>query len=126
MTLYQVPHLALGAEMTENFHERTRIVAYRQFFGTAGGAVASIVGLGYFFSDAIGGRLAVENYTPYAITLGVLMVVTIFYSAWGTQKEVPFLRIRRQSRRLIPWRKSCWTCVRDSRIAPSGGCSSVF
>ena len=91
MTLYHVPHLALGAEMTENFHERTRIVAFRQFFGTAGGAVASIVGLGYFFSDANGGRLAVENYTPYAITLGVLMVVTIIYSAWGTQKEVPFL-----------------------------------
>ena len=28
MTLYHVPHLALGAELTENFHERTRIVAF--------------------------------------------------------------------------------------------------
>lgn len=91
MTLYHVPHLALGAEMTENFQERTRIVAYRQFFGTFGGAAASVIGLGYFFSDANGGRLAVENYTPYALTLAVLMVVTIWYSAWGTQKEIPFL-----------------------------------
>jgi Na+/melibiose symporter-like transporter len=91
MTLYHVPHLALGAEMTENYQERTRIVAFRQFFGTSGGAMASIVGLGYFFSDANGGRLAVENYSPYAMTLGVLMVVTIWWSAWGTQKEIPHL-----------------------------------
>ena len=91
MTLYHVPHLALGAEMTENYSERTKIVAYRQFFGTAGGAAASVIGLGYFFSDAEGGRLAVENYSPYALTLAVLMVVTIWWSAWGTQKEVPHL-----------------------------------
>jgi Na+/melibiose symporter-like transporter len=27
MTLYHVPHLALGAELTKNFHQRTKIVA---------------------------------------------------------------------------------------------------
>jgi Na+/melibiose symporter-like transporter len=29
MTLYHVPHLALGAELTSDFVERTSIVAYR-------------------------------------------------------------------------------------------------
>ena len=91
MTLYHVPHLALGAELTENFAERTRIVAYRQFFGTFGSASAVVIGLGYFFADANGGRLTVENYMPYAITLALLMVVTIWYSAYGTQKEIPHL-----------------------------------
>jgi len=93
MTLYHVPHLALGAELTENFQERTRIVAYRQFFGTLGSASAVVIGLGYFFSDENGGRLSVENYTPYAITLGILMVITIWYSAWGTQREIPYLSV---------------------------------
>jgi Na+/melibiose symporter-like transporter len=91
MTLYHVPHLALGAELTENFQERTRIVGFRQFFSTFGGAAASVIGLGYFFADDHGGRLTIENYTPYAITLGLLMVITIWYSAWGTQKEIPHL-----------------------------------
>ena len=91
MTLYHVPHLALGAEMTENFRERTTIVAFRQFFGVFGGAAAILVGLEVFFSDEKGGRLAVENYMPYALTLAVVMVVTIWYSAWGTQKEIPHL-----------------------------------
>ena len=91
MTLYHVPHLALGAELTENFQERTRIVAFRQFFSTFGNAAAVVIGLGLFFADEHGGRLAIENYTPYAITLGALMVITIWYSAIGTQKEIPRL-----------------------------------
>lgn len=96
MTLYHVPHLALGAELTENFQERTRIVAYRQFFGTFGTAAASVIGLGYFFSDAQGGRLEVDNYLPFALTLAFLMVITIWYSAWGTQKEIPRLSIPKE------------------------------
>ena len=91
MTLFHVPHLALGAEMTENRNERNRIVAYRQFFGTLGVAAVWLAGFGFFFSDARGGNMAVENYTPFAITLGLLMAATIWCSAWGTQKEVPFL-----------------------------------
>ena len=91
MTLYHVPHLALGAELTEHFDERTRIVAYRQFFGTLGSAGVYAIGLGYFFADDRGGRLAIENYAPFALTMGVLMLVTIWYSAYGTQKEVPYL-----------------------------------
>lgn len=93
MTLYHVPHLALGAELTENFQERTRIVAFRQFFGTFGNASAVVIGLGYFFADEHGGRLEPANYMPYAITLGVLMVMTIWYSAIGTQKEIPHLSV---------------------------------
>ena len=91
MTLYHVPHLALGAEMTENFDERTRIVAYRQFFGAAGVLAAFGLGYGWYFAELRGGRVAVDNYMPYAVTLAILMVVTIWYSAYGTQKEIPFL-----------------------------------
>ena len=91
MTLYHVPHLALGAEMTDNFSERTKVVAYRQFFAATGIAGTWIIGLTWFFTEDKGGPLAAENYPPFAITLAVLMTVTIWYSAYGTQKEVPFL-----------------------------------
>lgn len=91
MTLYHVPHLALGAELTEHYQERTRIVSFRQMFSTFGALVAAGAGFAYFFSNAHGGRLAAAEYPPYAITLGILMVVTIWYSAFGTQKEIPHL-----------------------------------
>ena len=91
MTLYHVPHLALGAEMTENYNERNRIVAFRQFFSALGVAAVQIIGFGYFFHEDRGGRTVVENYAPFAMTLAALMVLTIWYSAKGTQKEVPHL-----------------------------------
>ena len=88
MTLYHVPHLALGAEMTENFSERTRVVAYRQFFSAAGTAAAWIIGLAWFFAEAKGGRLVAGNYPPYAVTLAILMVLTIWYSAYGPARRI--------------------------------------
>lgn len=91
MTLYHVPHIALGAEMTENFDERTSIVAYRMAFGHTGGLCAVVIGFGYFFADAQGGRLNTGAYAPYAALLGVLMAVTIWISAYGTRREIPHL-----------------------------------
>ncbi len=95
MTLYHVPHIALGAEMTENYQERTLLVSFRQFFGTFGGIFAVYIGFQYFFAATPeyekGGQFNPDAYGPYAIFLGVLMVITIWWSAWGTRKEIPFL-----------------------------------
>ena len=91
MTLYHVPHLALGAELTDDFNERNRVVAFRQFFAALGAAAVFVIGFGLFFAEARGGRVAGDNYPPFALVLAALMLVTVWYSALGTQKEVPFL-----------------------------------
>ena len=49
MTLYHVPHIALGAELSEDFEERTTIVAFRQFFSTFGALIAYFVGFALYF-----------------------------------------------------------------------------
>jgi Na+/melibiose symporter-like transporter len=91
MTLYHVPHLALGAELTENFEERTSIVAYRQAFGYLGALTAAALAFGYFFTESMGGRLNAASYPPYAALLSVLMAATIWISAFGTRREIPHL-----------------------------------
>lgn len=91
MTLYHVPHMALGAEMTSHFEERTSIVAYRQGFGYLGMMLAGGVGFAGFFADAQGGRLNAEAYPPFAGVLGAGMALTIWISAWGTRREIPHL-----------------------------------
>jgi Na+/melibiose symporter-like transporter len=50
MTLYHVPHIALGAELSTNFEERTAIVGFRQFFSTFGGLSCYVIGFGVFFT----------------------------------------------------------------------------
>ena len=91
MTLYHVPHLALGAELSENFEERTSIVAFRQAFGYLGALTASGLAFGYFFVDSMGGRLNAAHYPDFAAVLGVLMAFTIWLSAFGTRREIPNL-----------------------------------
>jgi len=94
MTLYHVPHIALGAELTEDFEERTTVVAFRQFFSTFGQLAAYIVGFTLFFyesSDVPRGQFRAEAYAPFAMTVGLLMVVSIVTSAWGTRSQIPYL-----------------------------------
>ena len=94
MTLYHVPHIALGAELSDDYEERTAVVSYRLFLGTMGGLAAYVIGFGIFFRDTPAfprGQFNVDAYGPFALVLGVLMVVTIWWSAWGTRHRVPYL-----------------------------------
>ena len=94
MTLYHVPHIALGAELTSNFEERTTVVAFRQFFSTFGNLVVYAVGFGLFFyatSDYPRGQFRVSAYSPFAIACGVMMIFSILVSARGTQAHIPRL-----------------------------------
>ena len=94
MSLYHVPHIALGAEMTEDFHDRSAVVGYRTFFGHFGALLAVVIGFAFFFvqtEEFENGQLNVAAYAPYAATVSVLMAVTIFWSAYGTRSVIPYL-----------------------------------
>ena len=95
MTLYHVPHMALGAELSSDYSERTIIVAYRVFFGLMGVMIASVGGLLVFLPDTPEfprGQLNPAGYPPLAITLACLMVLTILWSAVGTHARIPNLK----------------------------------
>lgn len=50
MSLYHVPHIAMGAELTDNFRERSSVVGYRTFMGTFGALIAVFAGFRLFFA----------------------------------------------------------------------------
>jgi Na+/melibiose symporter-like transporter len=95
MTLFHVPHMALGAELSTDYGERTTIVAYRTFFGLTGAGLASVVGLSYFFGatpDHPNGQLNPASYPTYAGVAGFAMVAAILLCAGGTHHRIPRLR----------------------------------
>ena len=95
MALFHVPHIALGAELSDHFEERTSIVGIRQFLSTFGGLLAIGIGFGVYFkstAEHAQGQFNVGAYSPYALTLGVLMAVAMFACAWGTRGQVARLR----------------------------------
>ena len=111
MSLYHVPHIALGAEMSEDYDERSKLVGYRMFFANVGVLFAFAVGFLYFFTPTAefeNGQLNAAAYPWFAALLAVLMAVTIFWSGWGTRAAIPFLPVPPATPRLglgrILWR----------------------
>lgn len=93
LTFFTIPYLALGAELSEDYHERSSITGIRTIFGWI---VA--IGLGaftwrYIFAgDGItDGRLIKENYFLYGImSFGLIALFTTF-STFATAKHIPDL-----------------------------------
>ncbi len=94
MTLFHVPHLALGAELTTDYEERSGIVTLQMLFARVGSGVANILGFAVFlrpteaFPD---GRFHAAAYPPFALTLSVMMFALVLLSAWNTRSRIPYL-----------------------------------
>jgi Na+/melibiose symporter-like transporter len=94
MTFCVIPHLALGAELTSDYHERTTIVAYRTFFLIT--SMSAVVPLGFwlFFSATRAypnGQLDPAAYGPFALSLAALMFLAIAATGLGTHGQIPHL-----------------------------------
>ncbi len=107
MTLYHVPHLSLGAELSDNFIERTTVVAYRYFFSYVGVLVALGLAFGVFFKETEAyprGQFNHPAYSPFALTMSVLMFVSIIATAIGTWHRIPELvQPDPNAPRVSPW-----------------------
>ena len=93
MTLYHVPHIALGAELSTDYQERSQIVSFRYVLSFLGFFLCYGLGFAWFFRDTPefpNGQFNTAAYGPFALTLSLLMVLTIVWSAWGTQHRIPF------------------------------------
>ncbi|QIG81783.1 MFS transporter [Sphingosinithalassobacter tenebrarum] len=88
---YEVPSQALSPELTSDYDERTRVMAYRYLFGWGGGLAMLIASYGYFLAPGPGqdsGLLNRESYIGFAIAGGLSMAVAILLSAAGTHREI--------------------------------------
>ena len=100
MTLYHVPHMALGAELSEDYDERTVLVAIRHFFGALAYIAVFALGFGHFLSPSAefpNGQTNPAAYPPFALVLGVLMVASVLATAWGTRSRIPHLPKARET-----------------------------
>ncbi|MBJ19468.1 MAG: hypothetical protein GY910_23725 [bacterium] len=94
MTFFVIPHLALGAELTSDYDERTTIVAYRTFFSIT--SMSAVVPLSFwlFFgaSEAFpNGQFDPAAYGPFALVLAVLIVLAIIGTGVGTHDRIRYL-----------------------------------
>jgi glycoside/pentoside/hexuronide:cation symporter, GPH family len=84
----------MAAELSSDYDERTRIMAYRYLFGWAGGLVMLIAAYWVFLSptpEVPNGLLNREGYKGFAIAGALFMGLAILTSALGTHREIPNL-----------------------------------
>jgi glycoside/pentoside/hexuronide:cation symporter, GPH family len=92
LSVFNLPFFALGAELSDDYAERSRIVAWRWGMGMFVGLWAVVIGFGGFFSGPKG-TLDRAGYTPFAASCAVLILGGTLFSAMAA------LRVRDRTHR---------------------------
>jgi len=83
LSLFYVPYMALGAELTDDYAERSTVVAGRVFFTVVGTLSAAGLTWGVFLKGPHG-RFDAAAYSPLAWTLGAIVAAGALLSTLGT------------------------------------------
>jgi len=94
MTIFHVPHLALGGELSTDYLERSKIMSYNNFFGWIGGAGTHYVALTFAFAataEYANGLMNPDAYPIFSATAAVIVFFILYASAWFTRDQIPYL-----------------------------------
>ena len=93
VTIFAIPHDALGAELSQDYEERSVIMGYRATLGWIAGVILPGIALAVVFTPQgeTDGRLIANNYVAYGLMSAGVVLVTIFITCFFTRKEIPHL-----------------------------------
>lgn len=83
LSAFTVPYIALGAELSDDYLERSRVIAWRSFFSVPATIVPIVLGYTVF----LGGKTGLFNraaYIPFAWTCAVILCALGALAAFGT------------------------------------------
>jgi len=83
LSFFQVPYIALGAELSDDYAERSTIVASRVLFTVVAGLAAAILAFGVFFKGH-DGQLNRAAYSPFAWSCAGLVILGAAVASFGT------------------------------------------
>jgi Na+/melibiose symporter-like transporter len=102
LSVFSIPHTALGAELSTDYEERTRIVSYRTLLAWLVGILLPAAAYALVFRGTPGsdGRLVADNYGSYAVASALVATLAILLTCASTWKLIPELPVPREKRRL--------------------------
>ncbi len=92
LSFYEIPSLALAAELTPDYDQRTSFLAFRSFFAWEGGVTMALLAFGVFLVATKAhpvGQLNPEGYVRYSITGALVIAAVILISSLGTHRFIP-------------------------------------
>ncbi|MFI5319452.1 MAG: MFS transporter [Myxococcota bacterium] len=102
LSVFAIPHAALGAELSGDYVERSSIAGIRTVLAWVGGIILPAGAYVFVFQrvDGIDGRLVAANYQTYAWLSAAVIVLTCGVSAFGTRSVIPRLPVPREVRKI--------------------------
>ncbi len=99
LTLYTIPHFALGGELTKDANDRSKLFSINSVFGYASGALFAFTAWGFFLAGEsvladgtiVPKHLDASAYGPVVMTACSIVLISIFLSAVGTKNRISHL-----------------------------------
>jgi GPH family glycoside/pentoside/hexuronide:cation symporter len=82
-SFFALPYIALGAELSRDYTERSVLQVYRNFFNICGNLLTVVLGFGLFMSGP-GGLLDRSAYVPFGWACAAIILGTTLLSSFGT------------------------------------------
>jgi len=95
MTLFLVPWTAMMAEMSDDYEERTSVVAYRYFLGWTGSIILTFSIWTFVFPSTVEftpGHLNPEGYPVMAGIISTAIFLAVLFTTHLTRREIPYLK----------------------------------
>jgi Na+/melibiose symporter-like transporter len=99
LSFFNVPYLSLGAELSQDYQERTQIVALRLVVGAISILGITAIGWNYFFVGSASDptpQLTRQPYFSFAVASSIVLVVVLSASTLFTLRAIPHLAGSRQ------------------------------
>ncbi len=103
LTLFSVPHMALGAELSTDYTERTSIAVYRTVITYIAAIIIQVCAWFYLIPSAMKAGNVALGYQNVGLVAAILALLGMTISIFGTRKQIPNLpciTVQQQSR---PW-----------------------
>ena len=91
LTFFTVPHMALGAELSTGYEERTTIATYRNFIGYVGGLLIQVAAWFLIIPVATAAGDAAAGYANVGYFAAAIAVVGMTAAILGTRSRIPHL-----------------------------------
>lgn len=95
ITLYTIPHLALGAELSDDYIERSNVMSFNNVFAYTGVIIMHVYVWFLIFPNVDGyamGQLSKQAYPPIVFFSCILVGTAMTASAYFTKDQIPNLK----------------------------------
>ncbi len=106
LTFFTVPYMALGAELTPDYTERTSVATYRNTLGYVGGLTIQVVAWFLIIPAATTAGSVAEGYRNVGFFAAALAVFGMLVALAGTRGRIPWLEKTSKAQQERAWWKA--------------------